>query len=732
MGWPTMARPIILIFIFSIISLTQCQELWREDGKCGAKYPLDDGSPGQCDPEGDGPRKGPCCSSKGFCGNTVKHCKCKGYTDFSKVLETSVQEKKATVKAETSVQKEKAAVKPVAAKEQEEASTNECGKELSTGSARKIGDSWLDDCNRCRCLKGFKPACTKKLCGSKQGLITTGKAEVNLGDVTLVGEKITEEESSHYVFKGIPYAQSPVGRLRFKAPLPVDKMEGTVDTTKFGSECLQYDVLNKGKLKGSEDCLFLNVYTPSKRFRIQGLPVLVWIHGGGFTIGSSNQYDPTKLLKEDVIVVTINYRLGGFGFLSFGNNKISGNMGLKDQALAIDWVRENIGEFGGDPERITIFGESAGGMSAHAHVLSPRNVGKIVGAIAMSGTMLAFGAELPNDEGLMAKQLSSGVNCTNSLDQATLYCLQQVDAVELLAKMNKINDDTETGVWAPVVDSFSSEPFLPMQPLEAMVRGQFNKVPFISGTLQNDGWFSAKYYRQILGFTPEDSDDLITFNAAKALSLVPPGRKPEGEALLVAKIMRKIAQGEENGWYKIVNDAAFFIPDQVTVKSMVQHNENVFNYIFTEKNDWSWLGQLFNFSVDTSPHHGDELPFLFDLTTIERAEKPVFTQAEKQLEADMIQLWTNFAKYGRPTPEENSEGLPQWEPLTLKSGGYMNLTSSSTMESSHLYPLKTHLWKRMVWGPAIDSIEARMVYERASQFLAEQLSARVGQNTILL
>merc|ERR1711892_198669 len=671
MGWPTMARPIILLFLFSVISLTQCQELWREDGKCGAKHPLDDGSPGQCDPEGDGPKQGPCCSSKGFCGNTEKHCKCKGCIDYTKVLETSVLEKKAAVKA-------------VAVKIQEE------------------------------------------------GLITTGKAEVNIGDATLVGVKITEGESSHYVFKGIPYAQSPVGRLRFKAPLPVDKMEGTVDTTKFGSECLQYDVLNKGKLKGSEDCLFLNVYTPSKRFRIQGLPVLVWIHGGGFTLGSSNQYDPTKLLQEDVIVVTINYRLGGFGFLSFGNNKISGNMGLKDQSLAIDWVRENIGEFGGDPERITLFGESAGGMSAHGHVLSPRNVGKFAGAIAMSGTMLSFGTELPNDEGLVAKQLSSGVNCTSSLGQATLYCLQQVDAVELLAKMKKINDDTETGFWAPVVDSFSSEPFLPMQPLEAMVRGQFNKVPFISGTLQNDGWFLAKSYREILGLTPEDSDDLITFNAAKALSLVPPGRKPEGEALLVAKIMRKIAQGEENGWYKMVNDATFFIPDQVTVKSMVQHNENVFNYIFTEKNDWSWLGQLFNFSVDTSPHHGDELPFLFDLTAIERAEKPVFTQAEKQLEADMIQLWTNFAKYGRPTPEENSEGLPRWEPLTLKSGGYMNLTSSSTMESSHLFPLKTHLWKRMVWGPAIDSIEARMVYERASQFLAEQLSARVGQNTILL
>merc|ERR1712115_499297 len=118
----------------------------------------------------------------------------------------------------------------------------------------------------------------------------------------------------------------------------------------FGSKCLQYDDLDSGKLKGSEDCLYLNVYLPTERSASDKLPVFFWIHGGGFTIGSGDQYDPSKLVQEGVIVVTLNYRLGGFGFLSFDNEKVSGNMGLKDMGLAIDWVREHITHFGGDAE----------------------------------------------------------------------------------------------------------------------------------------------------------------------------------------------------------------------------------------------------------------------------------------------------------------------------------------------------------------------------------------------
>merc|ERR1719481_496137 len=279
-----MARLISILVIASLCSTTISQKLWRDDGKCGPKNPLADGTPGQCDPQGDGPKKGPCCSKTGFCGNTDKHC-CDGCKDYSKV-EPKLEKKKAVAKAA-----------PVLFKE--EVTKNECGKEPSTGAVRQIGDSWSDGCNSCTCLKDLKPACTKKLCGPKPEEVTSSeRAEVKVGSATVVGEKVREGEHSYFVFKGIPYAQPPVGRLRFRAPVPANKLEGTVDATKFGSKCLQYDDLDSGQLKGSEDCLYLNVYLPTERSASDKLPVFFWIHGGGFNIGSGDQYDPSKLVQE--------------------------------------------------------------------------------------------------------------------------------------------------------------------------------------------------------------------------------------------------------------------------------------------------------------------------------------------------------------------------------------------------------------------------------------------------
>jgi len=568
------------------------------------------------------------------------------------------------------------------------------------------GDATIEDTS---CTKTETLATTVK----EEDISVSEKAEIIFGEATLVGQKITRGGSSHFEFKGIPYAKPPVGELRFKAPLPVGKLEGTFDATIFGSKCLQSDFFDEGKAKGSEDCLFLNIYSPWGELRLPGLPVLFWIHGGGFTLGAGEDYNPQPLMGEDVIVVTVNYRLSGFGFMSFDNEKVSGNMGLEDTALAIDWVRENIAQFGGDPERITIFGESAGGMAVHANVLSPRNKDKLAGAIAMSGTMISFGIHNPNDDGLKAKILSEALNCSPSLDQETLDCLQEKDSHELLDTMSRLMMDisSEGGVWKPNVDSFIPDPFLPLPPLEAMVRGQFNKIPFISGTIKNDGWFMARMFGQVLDFSDDES-------FARALLLKPDGKKPtdpktDKEAHSVARIMRKIAESEENGWNKIINDAVFFVPDQITVESMVQHNPNVFNYVFTQKNDWSPLGLSFNFTEDEGPHHGDELQFLFRVKAFPGFEDPVFIEEEQKLGRDMVQLWTNFAKFGHPTPPGDSvQNLPMWNQVTLLSGGYMNISSSSNMELHHASPDRTLLWKKMVYGPAIEKIERQMLYEK--------------------
>merc|ERR1719188_1908056 len=227
-------------------------------------------------------------------------------------------------------------------------------------------------------------------------------------------------------------------------------------------------------------------------------------------------------------------------------------------------------------------------------------------------------------------------------------------------------------------------------------------------------------FGQVLDFSDDES-------FARALLLKPDGKKPtdpktDKEAQSVARIMRKIAESEENGWNKIINDAVFFVPDQITVESMVQHNPNVFNYVFTQKNDWSPIGTYYNFTGEDGPYHADELPFLFDVEEFPTVKN--FTEEEKHLSRQMIKYWANFAKYGNPSPKNDNSDIPIWNPVTLESGGYMNLTTSPIMEPHHLRPVHTLLWKRMVYGPIIEGIEARMVYETASEFLSKQLSSQ--------
>lgn len=172
------------------------------------------------------------------------------------------------------------------------------------------------------------------------------------------------------VYRAIPYAQPPVGELRFAAPEPVAAHQGVIELgEEFGNICPQTDI-NTQAIRGDEDCLYLNVYAPAEG---EGLPVMVWLHGGAFIFGDGGgEYDPTRLVAEDVIVVTLNYRLGHLGFLAHPDlGDGDGNFGLMDQQEALRWVKNNIEVFGGNPERVTIFGESAGGHSVMSHIASP-------------------------------------------------------------------------------------------------------------------------------------------------------------------------------------------------------------------------------------------------------------------------------------------------------------------------------------------------------------------------
>lgn len=233
----------------------------------------------------------------------------------------------------------------------------------------------------------------------------------------------TRSGTDFFAFRKIPYAQPPVGALRFRAPRPVNKWQGVLDCTNYGPVCWQ--VTNV--LPTSEDCLHLNVFT--KNLPSVGhanlKPVIVWIQGGGNLAGSPRDYGPEYLLDRDVIFVTINFRLGALGFLALETNDIPGNAGLKDQNLALRWIKSNIQSFGGDPQRITLAGISSGAYAITAHMLSPMSKGLFQNVILASGA-LTFNQKMKTNNFDLAEQIANRVNCTTKTIEAMAQCLRNV------------------------------------------------------------------------------------------------------------------------------------------------------------------------------------------------------------------------------------------------------------------------------------------------------------------
>lgn len=282
-------------------------------------------------------------------------------------------------------------------------------------------------------------------------------------------------------FKGVPFAEPPVGDLRWKPPQPVKNWTGVRAADKFGPRCMQRPIFNDMQFRSngvSEDCLYLNVWTPAKTGR-EKLPVLVYFFGGGFMAGdgSEGRYDGESMAQKGIVAITVNYRLTVFGFFAHPElskespHHASGNYGLLDQQAALAWVKQNIAAFGGDPSRVTIAGESAGSISVSAQMASPLSKNLIAGAIGESGSIMGALSAVPLKDGE-----ESGVKFAATLskgDTPSLAALRAMTAEELLEATAKPGQR-----FVPTVDGY----FFPRSPFEIFSSGQQAKVPLLAGS----------------------------------------------------------------------------------------------------------------------------------------------------------------------------------------------------------------------------------------------------------
>ena len=442
-------------------------------------------------------------------------------------------------------------------------------------------------------------------------------------------------------FLGLPYAAPPTGNLRWRPPQPASSWSGVRDATQFGASCPQALTGNPFLPPGtiSEDCLYLNVYTPTLRSG-SDRPVLVWIHGGGLVQDGGRNYDGTKLAAAGTVVVTINYRLGALGFLAhpaLASHGAAGNYGLMDQQAALRWVQRNIAQFGGDPHDVTIAGQSAGGLSVLAQMVSPGARGLFQRAIVQSGAFALTQQPLATAEAA-GETFAQSVGCPDQ----TAACLRGVPVSDLVSNF---------GVEIPGVVDGS----VLTQPIgTALARGQFARVPVINGITHDE----ELLFVAGLGLTVSQGTNIplagnpmnpanYQANIVRAL-----GVSPARAAAIANEYPLSAYPSPVVAFSLLVADASFACPALQVDRWTTARGVPTYAYQFNDDNaPLNIVGSGLGLAT-----HGTELPYLFDQPN---APFPAVLSPDQQaLAASMRTAWASFAASGNPS----SRALP-WPPI---------------------------------------------------------------------
>ncbi|XP_069689983.1 juvenile hormone esterase-like isoform X1 [Periplaneta americana] len=521
-----------------------------------------------------------------------------------------------------------------------------------------------------------------------------GKCLVSKQEASVQGSQMTSRNGRNFCsFRGMPYAAPPVGPLRFKAPQPVDFWNKKWNATVDGPMCIQ----KTKPIVGQEDCLYLNVYTPLTTFpSVQTFPVIVYFHGGSMEKGSgvSTLYHPKYFLDKDIVLVTINYRLGVFGFISTGDDEAPGNFGLKDQVAALRWVRDNIAELGGDPNKVTLQGQSAGAQSINYHMFSPLSRGLFHAAMSESGSAYKANVIPVADPLAKAKQQAELVDCPVDDSSVLINCLRDVDANLLIKKQIK-------GAFKPVVEIQSAsnpEPFVTDSPLNLVQSGDFYRVPWILGCNSEEG---IRFVSGLL-LNQADLDNLNNNFDAEAYShfFLPLSLDDS----LIPSVWKQITESYFANNHTVTPDnVATFVKmasDRIIIhtihKAAQLHTRAghgpIYFYNLAYRGKYSFTGEADygEGKVNLGVGHTDDVIYFF-----KRDQFPEVPEdhPDREVSEALITLWTNFAIYGSPTPPGGDvpQGI-EWQPINANDSHtvYMKFGHADppSLPSYGIMPLK--------------------------------------------
>lgn len=460
----------------------------------------------------------------------------------------------------------------------------------------------------------------------------TNKMEVTGGTITGI------HKNGLNIFKGIPFAAPPVGDLRWRAPQPVQPWSGVLKADKFSKSAPQIIFPNASSMNNevgeqSEDCLYLNVWAPENNSN-KKLPVMIWIHGGGFAIGAPSMvnYNGAELAQKGVVVVSLAYRLGALGFMAHPDltaesvHKVSGNYGILDQIAGLKWVRDNISKFGGNPENVTIFGESAGGISVSILCASPIARGLFHKAISQSGG--AFGPVTEKRENGTTQNLSGAEQ--HGVEFAKRMGAESITELRRLTPQEILKDDQSAGMggfW-PICDGY----VITEDQYKLYQQGKFADVPVIIGTNADEG---ALFIHDI---TIEYFESMLhkTFGKMKdeALKIYPSTDK--------ATALQSVRN--------LFRDQAFAWPSWAWARLQAENGKSeVFVYLFDQPQPPRKVGMPLPKAA-----HADDVNYVFGHT--DSNFNFDYTDGDRRLSSVIMDYWTNFAKNGNP----NQKDLPHW------------------------------------------------------------------------